>query len=190
MPQFEQRFIVRIPVERVAVLIGRGGETRSVIEEKLGVDLKINSEEGLVEIRPSPQRAGSDWDPSNLLKARDIVEAIGLGFSPQRAFELLSENNVLSVINLTDYTGRNPNNVSRIKARIIGSEGKTRRIIEETAHVFVTVGKDCVSMIGHVEDVRAAQEAIEMLINGAPHSAVYRFLDAYAQRRKLRRLHY
>jgi ribosomal RNA assembly protein len=189
MPHPEQRFIVRVPLERVAVLIGKRGETKKAIEERLAVELRVNSEEGLVEIRPAVSDPSGTWDPSNLFKARDIVEAIGLGFSPQRAFELLNENYVLSVVELSQFTRRNPGDISRVKARIIGSEGKTRRIIEEAAHVYVSVGSDTVGVIGHVEDVRAAQEAIEMLINGAPHSTVYKFLDGYAQRRKLRLLY-
>ncbi len=34
-----------------------------------------------------------------------------------------------------------------------------------------------VSIIGDDEEVAAAQEAVEMIIRGVPHSIVYRFLE-------------
>ncbi len=184
----QTRFISRIPLERVAVLVGTGGRVKKEIEERLGVSLKIDSREGIVEIAPKPE-AGRNWDPVNLFKARDIVEAIGFGFSPDRAMALAQDDMVLSVIDLTTYTGKDKEDMTRIKARIIGSGGKTRRIIEETAHVYVSVGQDTVAIIGSTRDVEAAKEAVEMLINGAPHSSVYKFLDGYAQKRKFTRFY-
>jgi ribosomal RNA assembly protein len=74
-----------------------------------------------------------------------------------------------------------------VMGRIIGAQGKTRRIIEETAHVDLAITRDKVSIIGHPEDVDAAKRAVMMLIEGAMHSTVYRFLDQYAQRRKFSR---
>lgn len=184
----QTRFIVRIPLDRVPVLIGAGGSVKKEIEERLSVSLKIDSREGIVEITPNPDM-NKDWDPVNLFKARDIVEAVGLGFSPERALALSRDNMALTVIDLTPYTRKDREDNTRIKARIIGSGGKTRRIIEETAHVYISVGHDTVAIIGHSSDAEAARQAIEMLINGAPHSSVYKFLDGYAQRRKFTRLY-
>ncbi len=184
----QARFLVRIPIDRLPILIGTGGSVKREIEERLGVKLAVDSNEGLVEITPKDEAPGR-WDPTNLFKARDIVEAIGLGFSPERAKRLMEDDAVLSVVDLSQYTSKDKEDNMRIKARIIGSGGKTRRIIEETAHVYVSVGRDTVGIIGHVEDVDAARQAVEMLINGATHNSVYKFLDSYAQRRKFRRLY-
>lgn len=175
-------------MDRVAVLVGTGGRVKKEIEERLGVSLKIDSKEGLVEIAPKPEDS-KNWDPVNLFKAKDIVEAIGHGFSPERAMILAQDDMALAVIDLTAYIGKDREDITRIKARIIGSGGKTRRIIEETAHVYVSVGQDTVAIIGNTRDVDAAREAVEMLINGAPHSAVYKFLDGYAQKRKFTRFY-
>ncbi|MCS7146313.1 MAG: KH domain-containing protein [Nitrososphaerota archaeon] len=182
------RFITQIPVDRIPILIGTGGSTKREIEERLQVSLHINSKEGIVEISPRPE-GGGQWDPVNLFKAKDIVEAVGLGFSPDRALALTQDDMVLTVIDLTPYTGKDKEDNARIKARIIGAGGKTRRIIEETAHVYVSIGHDTVAIIGRAADVSAAREAVEMLINGAPHSSVYKFLDSYAQRRKFTSLY-
>jgi ribosomal RNA assembly protein len=98
--------------------------------------------------------------------------------------KLAGDEYALMVIDLTEYVGRNPNHLKRVKARIIGSEGRARRIVEENCHVDISVYGDTVSIIGRFEDVKAAEEAIISLIKGAPHGAVYKMVYDYARRRK------
>ncbi len=181
-------YYVNIPRERVPALLGPSGSTKKRIEEELGISLKVDPA-GVVEISLSkPMSEGGD--PVALLKAKDIVQAIGHGFRPDVALKLLEDDMSLIVIDVSEHVGKDPEDCTRVKARIIGTGGKTRRIIEENAHVDVSIYGDAVAIIGRPEDASAAQQAVMMLINGAPHSAVYKFLDSYAQRRKLSRMSY
>ncbi|MEN2974529.1 MAG: KH domain-containing protein [Candidatus Caldarchaeales archaeon] len=179
-------FIVNIPQERIGVLIGQKGSVKKTIEERLNVKLEIDSLSGSVKIELD-RSAGGIGDPISLFKAKDIVEAIGRGFSPEKAFRLFSENGILSIINIDDYVKHSRSNLIRIRARLIGQEGKTRRIVEETTDTYISIYGDTVAIIGESEeDVRSAEEAIISLIRGAPHTSVYRFLNNYARTRKLR----
>ncbi len=179
----QSSFVINISKERIGVLIGEGGMVKKKIEELLGVSLQVDSREGTVIVNlAKPVEQGGD--PASLFKARDIVTAIGRGFAPEKALKLAEDGLVLSVIDLTDYVGNNYNHLTRVKGRIIGSQGKTRRIIEESCHVDVAVYGDTVSIIGSYNDVKAAEEAVTALINGAPHGAVYRIVNEYARRRK------
>lgn len=180
-------FTVTIPKDRVGVLIGDNGSTKKAIEEKLCVRLGIDSNDGVVTIQlAKPVEEGGD--PAALFKARDVVTAIGRGFSPERAFRLFDDDAILSIVHIDDYVGKNANNLMRVRARLIGTKGKTRKIIEENAHVYVSIYGDTVAIIGEPEDVNAAKEAVIRIITGSPHSAVYKMLDEYAQRRKSGRL--
>ncbi len=174
---------VTIPEDRIGVLIGVNGSVKKTIEEKLGVKLTIDSKDGvvLIELVKSPNEGG---DPAAIFKARDVVIAIGRGFSPERAFKLFEEGLVLDIVHLEDFIGKNVNDLVRIKARLIGTGGKTRKIIEENAHVLVSIYGDTVTIIGEPQDVEAAKEAVIRLITGSPHSAVYKMLDEYARKRK------
>jgi len=165
-------------------LIGPQGSVKRRIEEVLGVVLEVDSGSGSVRIRLA-RRPEEGGDPVALFKARDVVQAIGRGFSPERAFRLFEDGVVLSVIDIADYVKPSRNNLVRVRARLIGREGRTRRIIEETTNTYVSIYGDTVAIIGEEEDVRAAEEAVIDLINGAPHSAVYRKLNEYARLRKL-----
>ncbi|RLG35306.1 RNA-processing protein, partial [Methanosarcinales archaeon] len=70
-----------------------------------------------------------------------------------------------------------PKTLKRIKGRIIGQKGKTRRVIETLTGVKISVYGKTVSLIGYPEQIKVAREAIEMLIKGTPHSTVYTFLE-------------
>lgn len=184
MRNFDKKsFVINIPLERVGVLIGSNGSVKSRIEEELGVSLSINSKEGMVNINLI-----SKDDPSKIFRARDIVLAISRGFSPERAFKLFDENTFLKIIDLETILGKNKNTLKRIKGRIIGAGGKTRRIIEEYTKTFISIYGNTVSIIGDVEGLQIAEEAINKLIDGAQHSSVYRFLDKYAHERKFKKV--
>lgn len=180
-------FTVTIPKDRIGALIGVNGSVKKTIEEKLGVKLTIDSKDGVVsiELAKSPNEGG---DPAAMFKARDVVVAIGRGFSPERAFKLFEEGTVLEIVHLEDFIGKNVNDLVRVRARLIGTGGKTRKIIEENAHVLVSIYGDTVAIIGDPQDVEAAREAVVRLITGSPHSAVYKMLDEYARKRKVGRL--
>lgn len=173
---------LRIPKERVGVLVGPEGKTKKSIEEKLSVELQIESETGGVTL----MLAKNADDPSLLFKAKDVVTAIGRGFSPEHASSLIrNEEAILDVIDLRLVFGRSESDIKRIKGRIIGMNGKTRRIIEELTDTNVAIYGHTVGLIGNFEQVQAAREAIQMLINGSLHSTVYRFL--HRKRRELKK---
>lgn len=164
---------LKIPKERVGVLIGPEGRTKKSIEEKLSVELQIDSDAGDVTI----MMAEKGTDPSTLFRAKDVITALGRGFSPEHAFRLIRvEEAVLDVIDLRSAFGKSEADIKRVKGRIIGMNGKTRRIIEELTDTNVAVYGHTVSVIGTIEQVEVAREAIEMLVKGSMHGTVYRFL--------------
>jgi ribosomal RNA assembly protein len=161
--------VLRLPKDRVGVAIGKKGSVKKEIERRTGVRLVFDSEEGLVQIFPGE-------DPLSLLRAREVLRAIGRGFSPERAFALLEEDRYLEVIELDDYVNSEKGMI-RLRGRVIGEEGKVRRNIEEMSGAKISVYGKTVALIGSPEELRRARRAVEMLLEGAEHSTVYRFLE-------------
>src|SRR5208283_382405 len=161
-----------IPLDRLGVLIGKEGSTKSKIEQAFKAQLIIESENGIVDIVPA---IASD-DPTTVLRARDVVVAIARGFSPQRAFSLVDDDIVLDIIDLREVFGRNERDIARLKGRVIGRDGKIRRLLEEMTKAKVSVYGHTISMLGDYETVTAAREAIELLLKGKQHSTVYKLL--------------
>lgn len=172
---------LKVPESRLGVIIGKNGEIKKKIEETTKTNLKIDSKENTILIEPSPDSN----DPLGVWNAKYIVSAISRGFSPRKAFALLDDNMMLEIINLHDLVGRSPTNLIRVKGRIIGEKGKTRRVIEELTKTHLSVFGHTVAIIGEPMNLQIAKEAVVLIVDGAPHSSVYRFL--HRKRRKIKR---
>jgi ribosomal RNA assembly protein len=171
---------LRLPKDRVGVMIGKKGETKLQLEELTGVKMDIDSETGEVAIDNDKIE-----DPVMVLKIVDIIKAIGRGFSPERAMMLMDENVYLRGFDIRDYAGKNPKHVRRIRARLIGSKGKTRKLIEELSNTEISIYGNTVYIIGPIESLGIAETAVDMLLSGSEHAAVYRFLENKRRELKL-----
>jgi ribosomal RNA assembly protein len=161
---------IKIPADRIGVLVGPSGSVKSMLEEKTGAELVIDSDTGAVEIVTGE-------DPIMAMRLADVVRAMGRGFSPERAFALLEEEMLmLDVIDLSRVCNTK-SDMARIKGRIIGKDGRTREITEKLTGVGISVYGKTVAIIGNPDQIRIARAAIEMLMDGAPHGAVYGYLE-------------
>jgi ribosomal RNA assembly protein len=172
MPEY--KYDIKIPKERIAVLIGKNGETKKLLEQETKTKLNIDSEEGDVSV--------SGEDAITLYSTREIITAIGRGFNPNIALNLTKVDYGFELINLNDVA-RSKNDMIRLKGRIIGQEGKSRRVIEELTDCDICVYGKTIGIIGPAERIGVARRAIEMLIEGSMHSTVYKYLEK--QRREL-----
>jgi len=164
--------IIKVPKERIAVLIGKGGQTKKYIEIKTNTFLIINSKDGVVEIRSNDDAEGA----ISLWKASDVIKAIARGFSPKRAYKLLEDDIYIEIIDLEQFLSTRKS-IKRIKGRIIGKSGKSRAMIEEMTNTYISIYGDTVSIIGEYFSFRIAKKAVMKLINGFSHSKVYKFLQ-------------
>ena len=172
----------RIPKDRIGALIGPEGKVKQAVEKRLDVELTIDSETGDITIMLAPEAE----DPSMLFRAQEVITAVGRGFSPERAFRLINdEDAALEVIDLREMFGQSQTEIQRVKGRIIGQEGKTRRIIEELTDADVSIHGHTVSIIAGLDEMEIAREAIKMLLRGSQHSTVYRYL--HRKRRELKK---
>lgn len=177
MHGYVRRAFVKIPPERLGAVIGEDGKVKKEIERVTKTKITIDTVNGGAVI----EQAEDSTNPVGLLKAQDIVRAIAIGFPPEKALRLAEENQVLVVIDLKDVAPA-PNHLERIKGRIIGEKGKTRKIIEETTGCYINIGDTEIGIIGSYEEVEVARQAVGMLIEGKPHSVVYRYLEKEARR--------
>ena len=171
--------VIRIPNDRIAVLIGKSGSVKSKIEELCFVSLDVDGETGEVVIK-------SIGDVENMqpFKAMEIVTAIGRGFSPENALTLLKGENTLHVIDLREFAGKSTANIERIKGRIIGEGGRARRNMENLSSTHISVYGRTVSIIGDASKLRLTVDAISAISSGGMHGAVYDKLEAANRRTK------
>ena len=165
----EFQYELRIPRDRIAVLIGKKGEVKREIEGTTYTTLDIDSQEGDVFI--------TGEDALGLFSAREVIKAIGRGFNPEIALLLLKPDYAYEIITLTDFIKGSKNAMIRIKGRVIGKEGKARSIIEELTECNITVYGKTIGIIGLAENTLLARRAVESLITGSKHANVYKWLE-------------
>ncbi|MFH1332128.1 MAG: KH domain-containing protein [archaeon] len=164
---------LRIPKDRIAVLIGKKGSTKRELEKATNTKIEVDSDEGRVTI------SGESID---VFTARGVIQAVARGFNPHIACSLCDEENCFEVINIKDYAGKSKKKMTRLKSRIIGSKGQAWKNIERLTNTAISVYGKTACIIGHVDDVLVAREAIENLLKGAPHGPVYNWLESRRKR--------
>ena len=75
--------------------------------------------------------------------------------------------------------------MDRIKGRIIGQKGKSRKTIEELSGAYVSVSGHTVALIGAFEEIRLANDAVLMILKGSAHKTVYTMLQEARRKNKL-----
>jgi ribosomal RNA assembly protein len=163
---------VRIPADRIGVLIGPSGDFKANIERRARVRLDIDSETGEVLIGEGPKT-----DPLRALQVEEVVRAVGRGFSPENAASLFRDEVYLAVIDIRDYTGHHESRQRQVRGRVIGEKGRTRRMIEELTGCKVAIQGNTVAIIGEMDSLEAAKRGVDMILSGSEHSSVYGFLE-------------
>lgn len=160
---------LKIPQERIPILIGEKGSVKKEIEARTKTRIHIE------DISVSIESIESNY--MDEITAKNIVQAIGRGFNPETALMLSSdEDYTFEIIHLSDYANT-PNAFERIRGRVIGEGGRTKKTIEELSNTYLAVYGKTISLIGSFDDVALAKEAVLMLVEGARHATVYRFLE-------------
>lgn len=175
---------VKIPRERIGALIGRRGKVKQDIERRCGVEIEIDSSTGDAVISGSKPA-----EQMEAFRAVEVITAISRGFSPDRAYHLFENEDVIfQQIDLHDYAGKSPSALERIRGRIIGEGGKARRMIEDLTGAYISVYGHTVSFIGYYREVRLATDATMMLARGSMHKTVYAMLQAAKRKDKLEKM--
>lgn len=105
--------------------------------------------------------------------AEKVIDALNFGFPFSVAILIKKEDLIFEIINIKDYTKRK--DLNRIRARIIGKNGKTLQILNQLTDCNFELKDNEVGIIGHPEEIKKGQESIISLIRGAKQSNVYRF---------------
>jgi ribosomal RNA assembly protein len=75
--------------------------------------------------------------------------------------------------------------MERLRGRVIGHDGKARSMIEGLTETHIVVYGKTIGVIGEIERVAMARQAVELLLGGSPHGNVYKWLEK--KRRELNR---
>jgi ribosomal RNA assembly protein len=109
--------------------------------------------------------------------AEKVIEALDFGFPFSVALLIEEEDYILEILNIKNYTKRK--DLERIRARIIGKEGKALRTFQGLTKCYFEIKGNSIAIVGDPEYIRNAQEAMISVMRGAKHSNVYTFLEQH-----------
>ncbi len=113
--------------------------------------------------------------------AKNIVTAFGRGFGADAALMLVNNDYYFSYIDLRQALGE-AKRIQRIKSRIIGEDGRTKRYIEGVSGAKMSVYGHTVGFIGTIEGIQEAETAVGALIDGSTHKVAYSRMEARHRR--------
>ncbi len=138
------------------------------VERRLGVKIESKGRGGIT-ITSLRKDSVAEYNASR------ILEAFALGFELDIALQLEDVNYSLAKLNIKDLV--RSTRVSSAIGRIIGREGRTKRVIEELSECAIVVSDHTAAVIGRSENVETATSALMSLIRGSKQANIYRFLE-------------
>ncbi|MCL5433842.1 MAG: KH domain-containing protein [Candidatus Marsarchaeota archaeon] len=108
---------------------------------------------------------------------KDVIFAFGRGFDLATARKLIEDGEFFSIIDLGSIF-KKKKQIYRIKARIIGKNGKTKLYIESVSGVKISIYGDTVAFIGTENGIHEAETAVNLIIKGKNHKTAYKHMEA------------
>jgi len=152
---------------------------RKVLQNKKqiqsGLKVKITNKGKLIFINGKPEAE---------FTTLQVIDAINLGFSPERALLLKDENIILQTLNIKDITKRH--NLDEIRGRIIGTQGRTLKTLNKLTNCAISLKDNHVGIIGNTKEIEDGIQALTSIIQGSKQGNVYGRLEREKKQKRLR----
>lgn len=138
-------------------------------------------------LRLSRQTSKHTPDSGAIQKGADFVKAFALGFDVKDAIAILRlEDLYLDSFEVKDVKTLHGDHLSRAIGRIAGQDGKTKFTIENASRTRIVLADTHIHILGSVQNIRIARDAVVSLILGSPPGKVYAHLRSVGARLKQR----
>jgi len=124
-----------------------------------------------------------DGDPESEYFTEKVIHALDYDFHIDDALLLQDENYMFEILDIKDISKRKK--MEEVRARIIGTQGRTLKLIQEISNCEIKLKNNDLAILGDVEDVPVAIDAMKKLIQGSKQSNVYQFLERRRKQNKL-----
>ncbi len=158
-------FTLRIPQKQVPVFRKNENAFKHELEEALHASITVE-ETGVIEAEAA--------EAIDEIVLQDIIRAIGAGFQKDEALLLLEEDTVLHLIDVTEFA-KSKKDEQRLKGRVIGRNGKMKRVVERETGTSLSIAEKSIAIIGKHENLYIAKCVIEYILSGKPYSAALHY---------------
>jgi ribosomal RNA assembly protein len=138
--------------------------SKARLQKELGI--KLTNRGKNVFVNGSPQKE---------FTAIEVLEAINVGFSADRALEVTRDNFMLQTINIKNVTKRH--DLERVRGRIIGKDGRTLKTLQKLTNCDLAITDNEIGLIGPISEMEDAIQSVTSLIQGSKQGNVYGRLE-------------
>jgi ribosomal RNA assembly protein len=160
---------ILIPTKRAELL--RDKKLFISVCKRLGCKIEIEEENVLL----------IEGDALSEYNARNVLQAFARGFDFDVACKLLSDENFFESVEMKQIF-KNEDQIRRMKARVIGTEGKAKSYVQSVSGADIVIYGDTISLIGTVNEIKIARAAIDVLLEGGTHSNAYTIMEKARRR--------
>ena len=136
------------------------------------LELELN-----VKIKIKGKEISIDGTPEDEYIAEKVIDAVNFGFPLEAALSIKNDDFLFERLNIKDFTHRK--DLKRIRARIIGTEGRTFRTLNQLTDCNFEIRDNEVGIIGSPESIKNGHEAVILIIHGSKQANVYAFLEKH-----------
>lgn len=151
--------MIKIISENIEEII----KARKRLEKILNLKIINEEKEVIISGKPEDEYIGEK-----------VIDAINFGFSIPIAISIKTQDNLLEILDIKNYTKRKDKKA--IKARLIGTKGKTLKNLTELSNSHIEIKENRVAIIASPENLHSIQKAIISLIKGSKQKNVYVYL--------------
>ena len=160
---------VKVPHHRFTPVKEKWMQIYTPIVEQCKLEVRMNLKSRSIDIRICKETV----DAGLLQKAEDFVRAIVLGFEVEDALALIRLDDIyLDGFEVKDVKTLAGDNMSRCIGRMSGTHGRTKYTIENVTRTRVVIADTHLHIMGHVQNIRVAKDALVDLIRGSPGAKV------------------
>ena len=128
-------------------------------------------------------RVNIDGSELSEFLVEQIVRAIDFGFYVEDALLLINQDFILEFVNIKENTRRN--NLKDVRSRVIGTEGRAKRTIENLTGAIMVVKVNEIAVIVDSEHLDSTIQSIKSLIQGSKHGNVFAYLEKQGKAKRL-----
>ncbi len=154
--------MIQLVVEKIQRIV----QNRERLEKEL--EVKITAKEKGVFV---------DGKPEDEYFAEKVIEALDFGFPFSTALLIKEKDFVFEKLNIKNFTKRK--DLSKVRARIIGKQGKVLKTLCNLTDCFFELKDNQVGIIGFPGCIENAQNSCISIIQGSKHANVYLFLEKH-----------
>lgn len=143
-----------------------------ILKNKKRLEKKLN-----IKITNRGKEVQISGQPEDEYIAEKVIDALNFGFPFSSAISIKEEDLEFEILNIKDYTVRK--DLERIRARIIGKNGKTLKTLCQLTKCNFEIKDNQVGIIGPPECIENAQESVISLVKGSKQANVYAYLEKH-----------